>query len=144
MGKPTLLISIILCIVLLVACKQDNAIDSSSKNGDKEIEVIKSAGGSVLSKNIVEGKGSLTWMFREESTNPQDNGWRFLSDIDDQEYVSNPDNLVIWDFNQIAKIEPAIIKLYDYPVGTDVQIIRENGKVRFYDNIKEDWLEIDD
>lgn len=143
MKRTTLLISIIVIIVLLVGCKQNKTINNESKE-DKEVEWIEKAGGSILSKNIIEEKGVLTWMFREESMNPQDNGWRFLSDIDDQEYIDNPDNLVVWDFNQIAEIEPAIVALYDYPVGTDIQIIREDGEIKFYDNIKEDWIELDD
>ena len=39
-------------------------------------------GGSIVSKNILQGKGRLKWCIREKSVNKLDNGWRFLSDID--------------------------------------------------------------
>lgn len=147
MKRIFFLISVTVLMLSIAACGES---DNNSSNEDElkttnsEVtEVIEKAGGSVLTKNIIDGKGLLTWMYREESTNQQDNGWRFLSDIDDQEYVNNPENSVVWDFNRIAEIEPAIIALYNYPVGTDVQLVRENGKIRFYDNIKEDWIDID-
>ena len=44
-------------------------------------------GGSVVSRNILEGKGKLKWCFRENSVHEVDNGWRFLSEIDTDEYL---------------------------------------------------------
>ncbi len=52
-------------------------------------------------------------MFREESQNEVDNGWRFLfSDIDDEAFINNPKNMSICDFNTVANIEPAVIGIY--------------------------------
>ena len=48
-----------------------------SKN--KRGEFLKKAGGCIVSKNIVDGKGKLRWLLREKSLNPADNGWRFFS-----------------------------------------------------------------
>lgn len=100
-----------------------------------KIEFIKDAGGCIVSKNIFDGTGYLKWAIREESINSTDNGWRFFSDIDDDEYINNPDNLIICDFNTVAEIEPAIIAIYLFPIGTDLQLIVENGKRYFIDNI---------
>lgn len=49
-----------------------------------ELQFISNAGGCVVSKNII---------------NKNDNGWRFFSDIDTEEYINNPHNLMICDFN---------------------------------------------
>ena len=49
------------------------------------IQFIKNAGGCVVSRNILSGKGKLKWCIRENSVNEVDNGWRFLSDIDTNE-----------------------------------------------------------
>lgn len=74
-------------------------------------------------------------MFREESVNPVDNGWRFFSENDDDDFINNPNNLAVCDFNTVANIEPAILKIYDLPIGSDLQIVSENGKIRIIDNI---------
>jgi hypothetical protein len=90
-----------------------------SKN--KRGEFLKKAGGCIVSKNIVDGKGKLRWLLREKSLNPADNGWCFFSDIDDDEFVNDPQNLVVCDFNTVVEIEPAIIAIYPFPVGSDMQ-----------------------
>ena len=55
-----------------------------------KINHIENAGGSVVSKNILNGKGRIKWVFREESIYSTDNGWRLLSEIDDDDYINNP------------------------------------------------------
>lgn len=52
------------------------------------VTFIPDAGGSIVSKNILSHKGKLRWCVREESVNDVDNGWRFFSDIDTEEYLS--------------------------------------------------------
>ena len=100
---------------------------------DPYVTFIESAGGSVVSKNILTGAGTLKWALREESTNPIDNGWRFLSDIDDQKWVDNADNHDIADFNTVANIEPAVLAIYNFPVGADLTFV-DNGRRFFIDN----------
>lgn len=101
----------------------------------KPNEFIKDAGGVLVSRRILEGKSSLKWAFREESAAPMDNGWRFLSTDDDDEFINTPGNMVVADFNTVAGIEPAIIEIYLLPVGADLQLVRENdGRLVFYNN----------
>lgn len=108
----------------------------------KQAEYIKKAGGCIVSKNIIEGKGQLKWLIREESTSPVDNGWRFFSDIDTNDYLEDPNNLLVCDFNTVANIEPAIIGIYLMPVGSDLQLVSENGELCFYDNLTGKKVEI--
>ena len=98
---------------------------------------IVNAGGCIVSKNIMDGRGKLKWMVRKESVCEIDNGWRFFSDIDDDDYVNNPDNLAVCDFNTVAEIEPAIIGIFLMPVGSDLQLVKSDGVIAFYDNITE-------
>ena len=91
----------------------------------------KGMGGSIVSKNILDGKGKLKWCIREDSINEVDNGWRFLSDMDTQEFLSDPGNMVICDWGTIFEIEPAIMAIFHLPVGTDIALVTENGKKRF-------------
>lgn len=58
----------------------------------------------------------------------------FLPDIDTEEYLSKADNMCICDFNTVANIEPAILAIYDCKVGTDIELIEENGKKVFLDS----------
>ena len=45
-------------------------------------EFIKDSGGCLVSRNIIDGRGHITWARREKPVNPVDNGWRILSDAD--------------------------------------------------------------
>ena len=83
------------------------------------VTFISNAGGSIVSK---------------EAINDVDNGWRFFADIDTEEYLSKADNMCICDFNTVANIEPAILAIYDCKVGTDIELIEENGKKVFLDS----------
>lgn len=86
-------------------------------------------GGSVVSKNILEAKGRLKWCFREQSVNNIDNGWRFLSEIDTEDYLADASNMVVCDWGTIFELEPAIAPIFDMPVGTELTLIhQEQGK----------------
>lgn len=97
-------------------------------------EYIQGAGGCLVSKNILDGRGRLKWMTREPSANPADNGWRFFADIDGDTFVNTPGNIVVSDFNAVADIEPAIIAIYELPVGSDLQLVVEDGRRTIVDN----------
>ena len=97
------------------------------------VTFIPNAGGCVVSKNILSNAGRLKWCIREESVNAVDNGWRFFSDIDTEEYLNDTDNMCICDFNTVANIEPAILAIYNLPVGTDLEFCIENEKRFFID-----------
>lgn len=88
-------------------------------------------GGSIISKNILEKKGKLRWCVRENGVNDLDNGWRFLSDIDTDEYLSDSSHMMVCDWRTIFEIEPAIMPIFDLPVGTELELVYENGKKHF-------------
>ena len=94
---------------------------------------IEHAGGCVVSNNILQRKGKLKWCVREESVNNIDNGWRFFSDIDTDEYLSDAKNLSVCDFNTVIEIEPAVILIYSYDVGSDLTLVCSNGIKMFVD-----------
>jgi len=98
---------------------------------DPYVTFIENAGGSVVTNNILTGAGKVRWASRENSTNPVDNGWRFISDIDDQKYLDDAGNSTIADFNTVANIEPAVLELYELPVGTDVTLERDGATLRW-------------
>lgn len=94
---------------------------------------IENAGGVIITKSIYEGTSKLKWLFREESVNPSDNGWRAIGDKDTQEYINNLDNSMVVDFNTLATIEPAVLSVYDMPVGTDLEFCFDDTGRYFVD-----------
>jgi len=88
-------------------------------------------GGSVVSNNILQNKGKLKWCIKEQPVNALDNGWRFLSDIDTEEYLADASNMSICDWGTIIEIEPAIINIFDMPLETDITLLNENNKKYF-------------
>ena len=96
---------------------------------------IENAGASIVSRKIVERTGNIKWLIREAPIAPQDTGWRILSDRDTDEYLADPANMTVVDFNDICDIEPACIGIYDLPVGSDIQLVVEpDGRRRWFDN----------
>lgn len=99
---------------------------------------IRNAGGAIVSRQIVERTGNIKWLSREAPLSPQDSGWRVLSDRDTDEYLSDPSNMTMVDFNELCDIEPACIGIYLLPVGSDIQLVVEpDGRRRWFDNTTE-------
>lgn len=88
-------------------------------------------GGSIVSKNILEKRGKIKWCFREESVNALDNGWRFLSEIDTDDYLQDTSNMVVCDLGTILEIEPAIAPIFNMPIGTDLTLMYESQRKYF-------------
>lgn len=99
----------------------------------KRAVFIENAGGVIITKSIYQGTSKLKWFFREESVNPSDNGWRAIGDNDTQEYLNNPENSMVVDFNTLANIEPAVLSVYDMPVGTDLEFCFDDTGRYFVD-----------
>lgn len=94
------------------------------------MEFIPKAGACLTSKNVLSGAGRIKWMVREESQAAADNGWRIFSSIDTSAYLSDGANMEIVDYNRLCEIEPALIGIWDFPVGSDLQIVDEGGSVQ--------------
>ncbi len=92
---------------------------------------MENAGGTVITKSIYEGQSSLKWIYRESPSNENDNGWRAIGDTDTQEYMDDPQNSIVVDFNTLVEIEPAVLKIYELPVGTDLELVYD-GKERYF------------
>lgn len=87
------------------------------------MEFIPGAGLCIASKNVLTRAGSIRWVVREESRSPQDNGWRVFSELDTPAYLDDAGNLETVDYNRVCEIEPALIGIWDFPVGSDLQIV---------------------
>ena len=91
-------------------------------------------GASIVSNNILENKANIKWILRENSVNELDNGWRFLSEIDTEEYLSRAENMSVCDWSTIVEIEPAVLSIFNMPIGTELILIYEDERVYFLDS----------
>ena len=90
-------------------------------------------GACMVSNNILTGAGQLRWCYRHEPYRGADvdNGWEFLSDIDTEEFLNIAENWSIISFDQMAIIEPCVVKIFDFPPGTDLVVI-DDGDNRYF------------
>lgn len=99
----------------------------------ESIEFIPGAGACIATRNVIEEKGVVRWMVRGESHHPADNGWQIMSHIDTSDYLNDPSNWQVVSFNDLCSIEPALIGIWDMPVGSDLQIVRDELGIRIVD-----------
>lgn len=78
-------------------------------------------------KITVEGM-NVGYMYREKPDDPKDSGWRFLSGTEDQEYVDDPNNTMIYNVNTIANYDRAIIPYLNLPHGTVLERIENRDE----------------
>lgn len=103
------------------------------KEKAEKLPNIPNAGGCIVTKSVLAKKTRMKWVFREESVNPADNGWRVIGENDTQEYLDDSNNLTVCDFNTLIEIEPIIYNIYEMPVGADLEIIRDASGTYFID-----------
>ena len=87
----------------------------------------------MVSRNIYNKKGRLKWCVREEPVKDADNGWRILSDIDTEDFLADKSNWCILVFESLVEIEPAVLAVYELPVGTEVTLVHDGIKKYFVD-----------
>ena len=86
----------------------------------KIIQHIESMGSCIASDKItVEGE-KVNYMYRENPNFKTDCGWRFFSGTESQDYVDNPENLMIYDVNTIVNYDQAITLYLNLPIGTEL------------------------
>ena len=64
-----------------------------------------------------------------------DNGQRFLSVIDTEEYLSHVENMSICDWSTIVELEPAVLSIFNMPIGKELTVIYEDERLYFLDTI---------
>lgn len=106
--------------------------EQTQQKKQQEMKVyIRGAGGTIVTKSILNGTSKLKWLFRQESE--YGNGWVAFGDTDSQEYVDNPENMAVVDFNTLANIEPAVVNVFYMPVGSDLEFRSDRTGKYFVD-----------
>lgn len=89
--------------------------------------VAKIEGCFATDKITVEGM-QVGFMYRERPTESWDSGWRFFSGTEDQDYVDDPKNTMIYNVNVIANYDRAIIPYLKLPPGTELERVEGTHK----------------
>lgn len=79
-------------------------------------------------------RGMVRWMVRYPSTGGADNGWAIMSDIDTSEYLDDRSNWRFVAFNDVCNIEPALIGIYEFPVWSELKIVRDEQGIHIVDS----------
>lgn len=77
--------------------------------------LIEDIGGCYASDKITVDGEPVGYMYREESEDDWDSGWRFLSGTESDEYVNSPDHVGIYNVNTVANYDQSIIPLLGRP-----------------------------
>lgn len=94
---------------------------------DDEIKTIIDNGGSCVASDKITVNGLVVgYMYREEPSFDTDNGWRFFSGTEDQDYIDDPENSMIYDINTIANYDAAIIPYLDLEIGSELERTNDN------------------
>ena len=102
------------------------------EQGQDERKVyIRGAGGTIVTKSILDGTSKLKWLFRQEGG--PGNGWVAFGDRDSQEYVDDANNMAIVDFNTLADIEPTVVNVFYMPMGSDLEFCCDKTGKYFVD-----------
>ena len=91
---------------------------------------IEDSGRCVVSNAVLDGSAPLKWMVRDEPRRAEDTGWRLFSAVDTEDDLRDPDKLSVVDFNDVCNVEPALVGIWGFPVGSDLQIVVEDGRKR--------------
>ncbi|OIN58446.1 DUF2185 domain-containing protein [Arsenicibacter rosenii] len=77
------------------------------------------AGGCLSSDKIVVEGLVIGYMYREEPEIAEDNGWRFFSGTESDDYINDAQNLAYYSVNTIANYDPSIIPYLESPIGSE-------------------------
>ena len=83
--------------------------------------LIDPMGSCLVSDQITVDGNKVGFMYREESEEENDSGWRFLSGNETQDYIDDPNNSMIFEVNTVANYDPAIVPYLDSPAGVELE-----------------------
>lgn len=62
----------------------------------------------IVSKDVIENKEPIGFLYHEEIQFNQDSGWRFFSGYETDEYVNNPENFQICSLSDVMANHPEL------------------------------------
>lgn len=102
--------------------------------------VAEGHGGCIASDKISIDEHPVRSMYREEPDYKWDSGWRFLSGLEDDDYMDNSQRHAVFDANTIANHDPTIIPVLDNAIGS---VFEKRPESEVFVEV-EDWSPPDD
>lgn len=97
------------------------------------IRLIPDMGGGCIATDKITVEGlKVGYAYREQPANDIDNGWRFFSGTETQEYLDDPSHSMVYSPNTIANYDPAIIPYLELPYGTEIERLAESDEFEIY------------
>ena len=91
----------------------------------------------IASREITEGGKPVGYLYREESDDENDSGWRVFSGEETQEYVDDPANFAMYNASTIVDLDPSVRSILGEPApvaferdgaGRFVRVDAESGE----------------
>lgn len=101
-------------------------------------------GTAVVSDQVTVSGRAVGYMYREDPAGDGDSGWRFLSGDETQEYLDDDRHIGVFDVNEIANIDDAIVDYLDAEPGTRLVRIDDTDDFADADDDDDGNLEYDD
>lgn len=115
-----------------------NKVNDMSKifyiNSSEIKKLIPEMGGAIATDKIMVEGFKIGNAYREYPRNEMDNGWRFFSGDETQEYLDNSSNSGVYSMNTIANYDPAIIPYLHLPYGTELERVANTDEFEVYLN----------
>jgi hypothetical protein len=92
------------------------------------VDLVQQMGGCLATDKITVEGMKVGYMYREEPDDQFDSGWRFFSGTEDQDYVDDPKNTMVYSINTIANYERAIIPYLGLAFGTELERIKNTDE----------------
>ncbi|GAB2508433.1 DUF2185 domain-containing protein [Paramicrobacterium agarici] len=100
-------------------------------DSEELLDLATGYGTAVASDQITVAGRAVGYMYREEPSDNADSGWRFLSGDESQEYLDDERHVGVFDVNEIANLDDAIVEYLDAAPGTE--LVRIEGSDEFTD-----------
>lgn len=95
-------------------------------------QFIREAGASLVTESVLAGETEIRWIERKPSQDPVDNGWRCFGSTDTSDYLADGENWQIVDFNRLCEMEPALLAIWQLPVGTRLTLVTTSKGERIF------------
>ena len=98
----------------------------------EDIKEIAPGHGACLASEMILVDGHLVgFMYREAPDFAEDSGWRFLTGLESDEYMKDPNKFALYDINTIANYDPDIVQFLAAPIGTAFERVPPDNALVF-------------
>ncbi|HNP58037.1 MAG TPA: DUF2185 domain-containing protein [Gordonia sp. (in: high G+C Gram-positive bacteria)] len=87
----------------------------------------------LVTTSVLARRARIGRLVRQATHDPGDSGWRVLAHTDSEAFINSRDCWRIVTIDDVAAMEPVLSTVWQMPVGTDLQVVRDEHGVRIVD-----------